>query len=170
MCTCRSSYMGTLEIEAKAIRRRGEIRDALLLTLVIGGMIAMGAAPRAVIPQLGRKPLDARRYANHVRTAAGRLVQQGLATWVRRDGKVFLRITPAGKHKLEFMTEKLKLSKKGRRWDKRWRLVAFDIPERRRGTRTRLRKVMAEVGFVRLQDSGFSRMTARNSWRYLRRN
>lgn len=40
-----------------------------------------------------------------------------------------------------------------RRWDKRWRVIIFDIPERRRKVRDRLRNTMRELGFVRLQDS-----------------
>ena len=42
---------------------------------------------------------------------------------------------------------------KRKRWDKHWRVIIFDIPERRRGTRDRLRIVMREAGFYRLQDS-----------------
>jgi len=49
-------------------------------------------------------------------------------------------------------TEKTNIAKK-RKWDKRWRIVIFDIPERRKSVRTRLRRFMNEYGFVRLQDS-----------------
>lgn len=55
---------------------------------------------------------------------------------------------------LAFEQEKTKLSNlKKRRWNGRWRVVIFDVPERRRQTRDRLRDIMKEVGFVRLQDS-----------------
>jgi len=47
----------------------------------------------------------------------------------------------------------MKLKDEHRRWDKRWRMVAFDLPERRRVTRAKLRAMMADVGFIRLQDS-----------------
>ena len=42
---------------------------------------------------------------------------------------------------------------KKRRWDQRWRVIIFDIPERRRKIRDRLRSTMRELGFARLQDS-----------------
>jgi CRISPR-associated endonuclease Cas2 len=44
-------------------------------------------------------------------------------------------------------------ARKPKRWDGHWRVVLFDIPERRRGVRNRLRLFMQEYGFVRLQDS-----------------
>ena len=44
-------------------------------------------------------------------------------------------------------------AEKKRRWDKRWRVVVFDIPEKHRRTRDSLRSSMRELGFYRLQDS-----------------
>ena len=43
--------------------------------------------------------------------------------------------------------------KQKRRWDKRYRMVIFDIPQSRRGTRDRLRSLMRAAGFYRLQQS-----------------
>ena len=53
---------------------------------------------------------------------------------------------------LQMETEKITIAKK-RRWDHRWRVVIFDIPERRKSVRVSLRRFMQEYGFVRLQDS-----------------
>ena len=49
-------------------------------------------------------------------------------------------------------SEKTAIMKK-RKWDRRWRVVIFDIPERRKNIRDRLRLFMNEYGFVRIQDS-----------------
>ena len=40
-----------------------------------------------------------------------------------------------------------------KKWDGKWRMVVFDVPEKRRMVRLRLCATMREVGFVRLQDS-----------------
>lgn len=40
-----------------------------------------------------------------------------------------------------------------RKWDKRWRIVIFDIPEDRRKARDLLRDRLIAIGFVRLQAS-----------------
>ena len=39
------------------------------------------------------------------------------------------------------------------RWDGRWRIVIFDIREKRRHVREQLRKLLGRAGMVRLQDS-----------------
>lgn len=39
------------------------------------------------------------------------------------------------------------------RWDGKWRMLIFDISERRRRLRSRLRTLLQGAGFVRLQDS-----------------
>lgn len=78
---------------------------------------------------------------------------KGYAKWVDRDGKKYLRITEAGRKALAFEQAKVALKNQKKKWDGRWRMVVFDIPERRRNIRIRLRDFMREVGFVRLQDS-----------------
>ncbi|MDP2593931.1 MAG: hypothetical protein Q8P36_01145 [bacterium] len=145
--------MGKLEKEARLIRRKGQIQQALLTALLVGGMIAIGAVPYKLIPTVGFTPKNRNRFSYYTKTVAGRLVTQGLAKWVKKDDRVYLQITEVGQRKLAFEGEKMKLKDLKRRWDKRWRMVVFDIPERRSNIRHRLRGVMKEVGFIRLQDS-----------------
>jgi len=38
-------------------------------------------------------------------------------------------------------------------WDGKWRVLIFDISERRRRIRTQLRRLLEGAGFVRVQDS-----------------
>ena len=145
--------MGKLEKEARLIRRKGQIQQALLTTLLVGGMIAIGAVPYKLIPTVGFTPKNRSRFSYYTKTVASRLVTRRFAKWVKKDDRVYLQITEAGQRKLAFEGEKMKLKDLKRRWDKRWRMVVFDIPERRSNIRHRLRGVMREVGFVRLQDS-----------------
>jgi len=65
-----------------------------------------------------------------------------------------LQITDSGQRHLALeQARNSKPAKRRRRWDKRYRLVMFDIPQERRNTRDRLRFLMREFGFLRLQDS-----------------
>lgn len=145
--------MGKLEEEARKVRRRGQVQDAVLGALMVGGIIALGVVAGNAIQLLKYAPKDKNRFSYYAKTAASGLVRKGLATWVKKDGKIFLRITEAGRRKLALEQEKLKLKNSKQRWDKRWRMIVFDIPERRRKVRFHLRSVMVDVGFVRLQDS-----------------
>ena len=42
---------------------------------------------------------------------------------------------------------------RSRVWDKKWRLVIFDIPEKKKPAREALREKLKDLGFAKLQDS-----------------
>ncbi len=144
-----------VETEARKVRRTGQIQNAILTTLLIGGMIAMGAAPRLdLLKLLGARKRNPYRLKYQVNETLLRLTRKGLVTFMLKDGRKFARLTPAGIQRLKLEQEKVALLlQRKKRWDKRWRVIIFDIPERRRGMRGRLRAIMQECGFVRLQDS-----------------
>src|SRR3989344_3005352 len=50
--------------------------------------------------------------------------------------------------------EKLKLPSK-KKWDKKWRIVLFDIPEPKKKTRDALRRKLKKLGFLEFQKSVF---------------
>ena len=87
--------------------------------------------------------------------AIDRLIEKGYMRRVRKEGSLFLELTNAGRQHLfvEEARESSPASKKRKRWDGRYRLVMFDIPEKRKSTRDRLRLLMNEFGFMRLQNS-----------------
>ena len=143
--------MGKVEAGAKKVRRKRYLQQALLASLVLGGLMLAGAAPVG-IPGIGRR--NKYRLKHQVKSALSRLAQKGYVVFEERNGNRYARITPAGEKELKYQEQKtaLKLQRR-RRWDKRWRVIAFDIPERRRNIRDRLRIVMRDAGFYRLQDS-----------------
>ena len=65
-----------------------------------------------------------------------------------------VEITEKGRRAFALEREKAALQERGKkRWDKRYRMIIFDIPERRRIVRDQLRRIMRECGFLRIQDS-----------------
>lgn len=71
------------------------------------------------------------------------------------NGTIRIVLTEEGHHKvLEFDIENLSL-KKPAHWDGKWRVVLFDIPEKKRGTRDALRDKLKELGFYEWQKSVF---------------
>jgi CRISPR-associated endonuclease Cas2 len=147
--------MGIVEKDARKVRRRGYIQKALLTTLLVGGMIALGAAPRIdLLKLLGKAKRNPYRLKHQVNDALVRLARKKLVTFVLKDGRRFARLTPAGTERLKIEEQKTALTlQKKKRWDKRWRVIIFDIPESIRGTRDKLRLTMQNSGFYRLQDS-----------------
>lgn len=139
---------------ARRIRRVGNIQKALLAAAVVGGIMLIGGAPSpTALLSLGGKR-DKYKFKYQAASALTSLAHKGYLTFERRGEWRYARITPAGQKALEFEQRKtaLQLEKK-KRWDKRWRVIIFDVPERRRSTRDRLRIVMRDAGFYRLQDS-----------------
>lgn len=71
------------------------------------------------------------------------------------DGTVYIVLTKEGKKKaLEYKLDELKI-KKPDKWDKKWRVVIFDIPEKKKKAREALRSKLKELGFKELQKSVF---------------
>src|SRR3989344_8582323 len=145
--------MGKLEIASGKRKRKQDIQHAVLTAIAITGLLAWTAIAPNTLQLLRYLPQEKWNLAYRARTAAGRMVVKGYATWVEKDGKKFLRLTEAGHKALALEKAKTSLKNQKKKWDGRWRMVVFDVPERRRRIRVRLRDFMGEVGFVRLQDS-----------------
>jgi len=72
-----------------------------------------------------------------------------------KNGETEIVISDKGKRKvLEFDIDNVKI-KKPLRWDKKWRVVFFDIPEKRRGERNVLREKLKDLEFREIQKSVF---------------
>lgn len=81
-----------------------------------------------------------------------RLEQRRLVGVERRGRREEWRLTSEGKKLARRL--KMKLEQAGaQRWDKKWRLVVFDIPERIRDRRNFLRNELAALGLRQLQKS-----------------
>lgn len=146
--------MGTLERSARRERRLGAFQQAMLAAVVVGGVVLVAATIPNAARLLKYFPgfKKGARFNYKAKSVLGRLADKGCIIFVEEDGKRHARITEKGEQMLQFETEKVAMAEK-RRWDRRWRIVIFDIPERRKSVRAKLRRFMQEYGFVRLQDS-----------------
>lgn len=143
-----------MERSARRERQWGAFQQAMLAAVAVGGIMVIAATIPNAAQLLKYFPGHKRgaRFNYKTKTALGRLAEKECVTFVEKDGKKYARITEKGKRILQMEMEKKAMVKK-KRWDRRWRIVIFDIPERRRSTRVRIRRFMEEYGFVRLQDS-----------------
>ncbi len=120
------------------------------MTVAAAGLLSVALlAPNAVqvLKMFGWKP--GKRHKEMIGRSRNMLLEKGL---LRYEGK-FLRLTPKGEKKLrqlELSEFKLKRPKK---WDKKWRVLIFDIKEEKKVLREKVRKTLRTIGFYRLQDS-----------------
>jgi CRISPR-associated endonuclease Cas2 len=146
--------MGELEKEARRERRVGYIQQSILMAIALTGFLAVVAVAPNVIQVLGgvsRK--RSARFRHQIKTALSRLAYTGHITFQKQNGKRYARITEKGKRALELERMRARRGKKPGRWDKRYRVIVFDIPERIKNKRNQLRQELMEFGFYCLQDS-----------------
>ncbi len=74
--------------------------------------------------------------------------------YIKREKNDTFLVTPKGRKQMEFLRIRAKKVCDGR-WDRKWRIVIFDIPEKMRRERAALRSFLRRNGFVRLQNSVF---------------
>ncbi len=132
---------------------KGELERIILGSIAAVGLIAFAlAAPNAVqILKMFQNKNPRHRSPLYVTGILRRLQKKGYIDSVRENGKTFLRITSKGE--LELLKSKEREKPKQRKWDKKWRIVIFDIKESRRGIRNKIRQDITSFGFERLQDS-----------------
>lgn len=91
-----------------------------------------------------------------IRSCLRRLIAEGLLTREGRGQQATFRSTTAGMRSLRIAMERTKLAyaqdAAGKGWDRKWRVVAFAIPESQRAARDGLREFLLEVGGAPVQN------------------
>jgi hypothetical protein len=140
--------------------RRGELAKGLLLMIAAG--VAIPAA--FLIPNIpiAMKPL-LRALLKKNRVTRTKTLTRSI-TYLKRNrlvsvayngGQQILTLTENGRKRvLKFNADRMAI-RKPRRWDGYWRIVIFDIPEKRRRGREALRNKLKQLGFYQLQKSCF---------------
>lgn len=142
--------MGKLEQTNEKLIRRTKIQHAILATVQISGLIAWALLAPNTLKLL--KPIIKRsnKYnEKSIYNTRKRLIENGLLEV--KNGSVSL--TKKGEVALERMEAGYTTVPKPKKWDKKWRVLIFDIPEIRRSTRDKLRHTLISIGCIKLQDS-----------------
>jgi len=147
--------MSTIEAVASKKRKKRRIKKGLLLAALGAGILLTAAMAPNTLQLLRYIPgKQNSRYLFQNKRALTRLKEKGLVTFVRRGGKWYARTTDKGRlFLLKEGSQGQLFHLKDKKWDGQWRVVIFDIPERRRVIRDRLRDYMQAYGFKKLQSS-----------------
>lgn len=84
-------------------------------------------------------------------SVVGKMLNAGQIEKEIINGEVVFKITSAGKGKITRKFPLIKLQNK--KWDGKWRIVSYDIPEKLHWRRDALRKKLEELGFGMIHES-----------------
>lgn len=127
----------------------------MLRYLALGGILTIAMLSPIGGPKIVKSLFRHLKYKiRQIKDSAYYLKKRGLVEFVtENDNKVTVKITNNGKKYLKtFNIDNMALNKPAH-WDKKWRLVAFDVPEDHKKAREALRRKLKELNFVRFQDS-----------------
>lgn len=151
---------GTKKTKAKKKVRLpyGLIGRVILGTAAFAGFVVVAAAAPNVFQTLrifernhGRC-YQRYRSPEVVRREIAKLVGKKFVVVFEKNGEQCIRLTEKGRQELlRYQLKEKSLEK--RSWDGKWRLIIFDIEEKKRGLRDGLRQQMQAFGFEKLQDS-----------------
>src|SRR3989344_5315242 len=129
---------------------RINVQKLILYSIAAAGIITVGLLAPNVLGEISKTGvLPRKRQREIIETSRGRMVKRGLLVYEK--GK--LRLTKKGEsqlRRLQLLDYKLK---KPKRWDGKWRVLIFDIPEHKKVLRDKVRNTLELLGFKWLQDS-----------------
>ena len=133
-----------------------KIAKIVLSVIAVAGVLAVTAiAPNALraIDLFYKK--EKRKYHReyYLKKTIAKMKENGLIEFQQRSSKSFVRLTEKGRRELLKYQLRETIIEKPKKWDKKWRIIIFDIKEKRRGIRDGLRKELVNLGFLHLQNS-----------------
>lgn len=133
---------------------RSEIVKDVLKGLAIGGAVCIAAASPYFVSNLLRNVQNGKKYkSKKVYDTFYNLKRQGYINIKKKNHQIYISLTKEGKKKAgRFQIDCLKI-KKPKQWDKKWRLVIFDIAQLKNLQRNAFRGKLKELGFYLLQKS-----------------
>ncbi|MBU1091272.1 hypothetical protein KKA27_00130 [Patescibacteria group bacterium] len=135
---------------------RGELAKEILKGLALGGFIAVCF----VAPNLAQviKMFETKDWKDRDRlkkSLSGLQRQKLIKVSYNKKMEEIIEVTEKGRTKiLKYKFDDLKITPP-KKWDKMWRLVAFDMPEKKKKARDSLTVKLQEIGFYPLQKSVF---------------
>ena len=135
--------------------RTSKVGKDLLKYLALGGILTLAMLSPIGGPRIAKTFLKQLKYKIHqLRNSAYYLKKRGLVEFVSENNcGITIRITSNGKKYLKTFDIDNMILACPSVWDKKWRLVIFDIPEKNKKAREALRRKLKDLDFLWLQDS-----------------
>jgi len=131
-------------------RQRGSGKEeAVLAAVKLAGLLSvMMIAPNAIQYLYSKKKKPNKLDKYYLNNVAKRLIDKGL---LKIDNYGMISLTEKGGKRFEELETRSIINPK--RWDGKYRVVVFDIEEKRKKERDLIRYQLTSLGFIRLQNS-----------------
>lgn len=134
---------------------KGDLAKEILKSFVLGGLVVSSFA----LPNLPKIfhlfGVDNSKDRYRVKRSIIQLQNRKLVKIYEKDGEDVVEITKNGKQKLlKYKFEEMKILRP-KKWDGRWRVIIFDIPEKFKKARNALTKKIKDMEIYPLQKSVF---------------
>lgn len=135
-------------------KSKQEIGKEVLTWLLLVGAVAIAATSPYFMLNLLREYKKWKKYKNKkIYDTFHYLKKQGLINIEKSNHQIHISLTEKGKEKAgRYQIDDLTI-KKQKKWDSRWRIIIFDIPENSKIKREAFRGKIKELGFYQLQKS-----------------
>jgi len=146
--------MGIKKYKYYFTKPKSEIVKDVVTWLAIGGAICIAATSPYFLINLLNSHKRWRKYPKKkVTDTFYNLKRQGLVKIRKKNHQIYITLTEEGKKKAGmFQIDNLKI-KRPKKWDKKWRIVIFDIAQLKKSYREAFRGKLKELGFYPLQKS-----------------
>lgn len=146
--------MGIRKYKYYFYKPKSEIVKDILTWLAIAGTIYIAASSPYFVRSFLKKYKKWKRYSKKkISDTFYNLKRQGLIEVKWKGPQIYISLTREGKKKAgRFQIDALRINKP-RKWDRKWRLVIFDISQLKKSHREAFRGKLKELGFYQLQKS-----------------
>lgn len=146
--------MGVAKYKYYFSKPRSEIVKDIFYWLMIAGAVSIAATSPYFAANLLKSRAKLEKYPNKkISSSFYNLKRQGLINIKKSNHQIYISLTDAGKKKAGWMQiDQLKIIRP-KKWDKKWRLLMFDISQMRKVLREALRGKLKELEFAPFQKS-----------------
>lgn len=137
------------------LNRLGPNQQKILLLLFAGIGLSLARTPRQYLRVIKGTSQEWRKINYQVlnNTIRSLYCSKLIREHENPDGSLTMVLTDKGKQKaITFNIDNMEI-KTPKVWDKKWRMVVFDIPEKKRAARDVLRETLRRLGFYEYQKS-----------------
>lgn len=140
----------SLEKRVKERAKKANLKKIILETVTFVGIISFAALLPNVFMAMKRLGLlTHKRQEETIKRTRGNLIKRGLLEYKNNH----LEITQKGQVYLLKNISPFKDRDKKQKWDNKWRILIFDIPQKRKRDRELIRRALISIGFMLLQKS-----------------